>query len=185
MARAHAYGRPGAYNAPLGTDTFLFDSNGIIPNSSLPLVIRRGAVTPDSNDPPKAFEQVFARNGWTNSWRNGVYDYHHYHSTAHEVMGVAAGSATIRFGGEDGETVAVSAGDVIVIPAGVGHARIKASDDFEVVGAYAGGREWDIVGDDPNQLAAAKQRIAQVPAPDADPVDGPNGPVMKLWAGGG
>jgi uncharacterized protein YjlB len=181
MARAQAYGRPGAYNAPLGTHTFVFDDNGLIPNSPLPLVVREGAVTPDREDPPKAFERVFLKNGWTGSWRNGVFDYHHYHSTAHEVMGVATGSATIRFGGEDGETVAVSAGDVIIIPAGVGHACIKASSDFEVIGAYADGREWDIIRDDPGQIAAARQRIAQVPLPGADPVDGPDGPLMKLW----
>jgi uncharacterized protein YjlB len=181
MARAQAYGVPGGYNAPLGTDTFLFEDDGLIPNSALPLIVRKGAITPDAGDPAKAFERSFARNGWTNSWRDGIFDYHHYHSNAHEVIGIAAGSATVRFGGEAGETIGLSAGDVVVIPAGVGHARIKQSDDLLVVGAYAEGRDWDIVRDDAGAIAAARRRIALVPLPGADPVDGATGPLMKLW----
>jgi uncharacterized protein YjlB len=181
MARAQAYGVPGGYNAPLGTDTFLFEDDGLIPNSALPLIVRKGAITPDAGDPAKAFERSFARNGWTNSWRDGIFDYHHYHSTAHEVIGIAAGSATVRFGGEAGETVGLSAGDVVVIPAGVGHARINQSDDLLVVGAYADGRDRDIVRDDPGAIAAARRRVALVPLPGADPVDGATGPLMKLW----
>jgi uncharacterized protein YjlB len=182
MTRATAYGRPGQYNAPLGTDTFLFEDDGTIPNSPLPLIVRRAAVTPSANDPARAFEQTFARNGWTNAWRDGIYDYHHYHSTAHEVIGIAAGSATVRFGGEGGETVGLTAGDVAVIPAGVGHARIAQSGDLLVVGAYADGRDWDIVRDtDSAAIAAARRRIAQVPLPAADPVDGESGPLVKLW----
>ncbi len=181
MARAEAYGRQNGYNAPLGTDVFLFEDDGRVPNSSLPLIVRQGAITPDARDPAKAFEQTFAKNGWTNSWRNGIFDYHHYHSTAHEALGIAIGSATVQFGGENGETIGLSAGDVVVIPAGVAHARIRASDDLLVVGAYAGGREWDIMRDDPGAIAAARKRIAEVPLPSADPVDGADGPLMKLW----
>jgi uncharacterized protein YjlB len=182
MAHAPAYGQPGRYDAPLGTHVLVFEDDGLIPNSPLPLVIRQGAVTPDAADPPKSFERLFAKNGWTNSWRDGVFDYHHYHSNAHEVLGVATGSATIRFGGENGETFGVSAGDVVIIPAGVGHACIKASEDFFCVGAYDGGRDYDIMTGDPGQIAAARQRIAAVPTPGADPVDGASGPLMKLWS---
>lgn len=182
MARAKGYGAAGRYNAPLKTDTFIFEDDGLVPNSRLPLVVRQGAVTPDSGDPAAAFERVFAKNGWTNSWRDGIFDYHHYHSTAHEVLGVAAGSATVQFGGEAGETVGLTAGDVVVIPAGVAHARIKESDDLLVVGAYADGRDWDIIRADGGQIAAARKNIAAVPQPSADPVDGETGPLMKLWA---
>jgi uncharacterized protein YjlB len=182
MTRAKGYGQVGRYNAPLGTDTFVFDDNGLIPNSRLPLIVRRGAVPPAADDPAKAFERVFGQNGWTNGWRaDDIFDYHHYHSTAHEVLGIAAGSATVRFGGDDGEAVGLTAGDVVVIPAGVGHAKLKASDDLLVVGAYADGRDWDIVRDDAGAIAAARRRIALVPLPGADPVDGATGPLMTLW----
>src|SRR3954454_20600555 len=81
MAGAAAYGRPGQYNAPLGTDTFIFQDDGSVPNSRLPLIVRQGAITPDASDPASAFERTFAKNGWTKSWRDGIFDYHHYHST--------------------------------------------------------------------------------------------------------
>jgi len=182
MTQAKGYGTPGGYNAPLGTDTFVFADDGLIPNNRLPLIVRRGAITPDASDPASAFERTFARNGWTGTWRNGIYDYHHYHSTAHEVLGIASGSATVRFGGEGGETVGLTAGDVAVIPAGVGHALLNGSDDLLVVGATAEGRDYDLIRDDPHAIAAARQRIAQVPLPDADPIDGVSGPLTKLWA---
>ncbi|MCB5173731.1 cupin domain-containing protein [Microvirga lenta] len=184
MAQAKGYGAPGEYNAPLKTDTYVFKDNGLIPNNSLPLIVRRAAIRPSSPDPAKAFENTFQKNGWTNSWRNGIHDYHHYHSTAHEVLGIAMGSGSVRFGGESGELVAVTAGDVVVIPAGVGHALINDNGELLVVGAYAGGRDWDEIRDDPGAIEAARKRIAEVPLPDADPVDGANGPLMKLWSNG-
>ena len=185
MAQAKGYGVAGAYNAPLKTDTYLFKDSGLIPNSALPLIVRQGAVTPGGSDPAKTFEETFRRNGWTNSWRNGIFDYHHYQSTAHEVLGIVSGSASVRFGGESGDVVALSAGDVVVVPAGVGHALIRGSDDLLVVGAYADGRDWDTIRDDPQAIAEARRRIAQVPLPASDPVDGPNGPLTRLWTRGG
>jgi uncharacterized protein YjlB len=182
MTQAKGYGEPGGYNVPLSTETFIFADDGLIPNSHLPLIVRHGAITPDKSDPAKAFERTFAANGWTGCWRNGIYDYHHYHSTAHEVLGIVSGSGMVRFGGESGETVGLTTSDVVVIPAGVGHALINASDDFLVVGAYADGREWDLLRDDPQVIAVARQRIAQVPFPSTDPVDGADGPLMKLWS---
>jgi uncharacterized protein YjlB len=162
------------------TDTFLFEDDGTIPNSALPLIVRRGAVTPEADDPAATFERIFAQNGWTQSWRNGIFDYHHYHSTAHEVLGIARGRAEVRFGGEGGRTLAVAPGDVVVIPAGVGHCLVEGSRDLLVVGAYGEGRDWDIVRD-PAAITAARERIAAVPLPRADPIDGADGPLTHLW----
>jgi uncharacterized protein YjlB len=185
MAQAKGYGTPHGYNVPHGTETYVFQDNGIIPNNSLPLIVRRGAIPPSPADPAKSFETTFRENGWSNSWRNGIHDYHHYHPDAHEVLGIAAGSASVRFGGEDGELVAVTAGDVVIVPAGVGHALINGSDEFLVVGAYADDRDYDTIRDDPTVIAQSRKRIAEVPLPDADPVDGTDGPLMKLWYSGG
>jgi len=182
MAQAKGYGDPRGYNAPLGTETYIFKNNGIVPNNTLPLIVRRGAIPPSADDPPKAFKTTFAKNGWTNAWLGGIEDYHHYHPDTHEVLGVVTGSGSIRFGGEDGELIAVTMGDVIIIPAGVAHALINASDDFAVVGAYPDGRDYEMVRDDPKALPSSQQRIAQVPLPDMDPVDGANGPLTKLWS---
>jgi uncharacterized protein YjlB len=182
MAHAKGYGVTHAYNVPLGTETFVFEDNGLIPNNTLPLIVKRRAMSPAAADPAKSLQTMFSKNGWTNAWQNGIFDYHHYHSTAHEVLGVVSGSASVRFGGEEGELVGITSGDVVVIPAGVGHALINKSEDFSVVGAYADGRDCDIIRDDPNAIAEARKRIAQVPLPDAEPVDGAGGPLIKLWS---
>src|SRR5437588_12963417 len=110
-----------------------FKDDGIFPNSPLALLFYWHAIATNAKDPASVFEQRFAENDWTNSWRDGVYSFPHYHSTSHEVLGVYRGSATLRLGGERGRNVAVQAGDVIVIPAGVAHQYIGPSDHLGVV----------------------------------------------------
>src|SRR5439155_19625789 len=114
---------------------FNFKDDGIFPNSVLPLLLYERALITEAKDPASVFEQRFAENDWSNSWRNGVYPFPHYNSTSHEVLVVYSGAATLRLGGEHGKEVEVRAGDVIVIPAGVSHQNVGASNDFGVVGA--------------------------------------------------
>ena len=105
----------------------------------------------------------------------------HYHSSAHEVLGVFSGSARVQFGGETGIVLEVRAGDVVVIPAGVSHRNLGASRNFGVVGAYPNGQSWDMQYGKPGERPAADQRIARVPIPATDPVCGVDGPVCALW----
>ena len=97
------------------------------------------------DDPqPEWFERRFALHGWTGSWRDGVFDWHHYHLTTHEVLGCYAGRAILLLGGEAGQRVTLSAGDVVIIPAGLAHKRLDAEAGFAVVGAYRGGVRPDM-----------------------------------------
>ena len=111
---------------------FTFEDDGSIPNSTLPLLVYRNAVPAD----PAAIERIFAANGWPPAWRNGVHPFHHFHSSAHEVLGVARGEASVLFGGPDGTVLPVQAGDVVVVPAGVAHCNQGQSSDLLIVGAY-------------------------------------------------
>ena len=104
-------------------------------------VIHRGV----GEDHPAWFERRFAENGWTGSWRNGVFGWDHYHATTHEVLGCYAGRALLQLGGPEGARHEIQAGDVMVIPAGCAHRRISGSGDFAVVGAYPGGVSPDMV----------------------------------------
>ena len=126
-------------------------------------------------------EQTFAKHRWTDGWRDGVYDFHHYHSTAHEVLGCYAGRATLQLGGPNGPTVTIACGDVIVLPAGSAHKRVEATRDFRVVGAYERGLDYDMLLGDPSVRMGAEQRIRDVPPPKHDPIYGDAGPLMRAW----
>ncbi|MBB3356907.1 MULTISPECIES: cupin domain-containing protein [unclassified Novosphingobium] len=163
-------------------ESFVLPEHGWVPNNpKLPVLLHRGAVDVGSCDETaKAFEAAFKANGWPPQWRDGIFDYHHYHSTAHEALGVAAGTATLTIGGPDGRELQVEAGDALVLPTGTGHRSIEASDDFLVVGAYPLGQNWDICREAPSD--AARQRMAKLPVPDADPLRGSTGPLTERWA---
>jgi uncharacterized protein YjlB len=160
----------------------LFKDDGRIPNNpELPLLVYPG-VLPQSADLPSKCEALFWDNGWGGAWRNGVFPYHHYHSTAHEVLGVVRGSARIAFGGPEGITAEVKAGDVIVIPAGVGHRNLGLSGDFLVIGAYPRGQSWDLRTGEPGERPQVLENIRNVPLPEEDPVFRDEGPLLEHWA---
>ena len=130
-----------------------------------------------------AIEDRFRAHGWGNSWRDGVYGTHHYHSEAHEALGVYAGRARVQFGGERGPVFEVRAGDALVIPAGVAHKRLDSSGDFGVVGAYPPGQSPDMCYGVKGERPASDERIARVSGPQTDPVFGGDGPLLELWGG--
>jgi uncharacterized protein YjlB len=161
-------------------ETYRFDDDGVIPNSRLPVLMydevaeARGAAE---------CEELFARHGWLGAWRNGIYPFHHFHSIAHEVLGIVAGEATVMLGGPQGRELRVARGQVLVLPAGTGH-RNLGGQDLLVVGAYPGGMDWDLCRGDPADHDAVRANIARVPLPDADPVRGVGGPLTSLWNAG-
>ncbi len=159
----------------------LFTDDGSVPNNSrLPLVVYRG-VLGTGRGAAAACETLFSGNGWSGGWRGGVYPYHHYHSTAHEALGVVAGSARVRFGGERGKVVELRAGDVVVIPAGVAHKGEGASPDLLIVGAYPGGRGPDMRVPGKGDRERALANVGAVPLPAGDPVAGRAGPLLGCW----
>jgi len=157
-----------------------FSRNGWVPNNDrLPVLIYHGVFEISDADPAANFEQVFHRSGWSPQRLNGIYDFHHYHSTAHEVLGIAGGQARIVLGGPNGYELKVSAGDVLVLPTGTGHCRLQSSGDFLVVGGYPPSQSWDICRSAPSQ--AERERMRTLPFPLSDPLTGPGGALTRLW----
>jgi uncharacterized protein YjlB len=161
-------------------ETWVAPPGDRIPNHpSFPVLIYHGVAA--AADGPDAARALFGEHGWGGSWVDGVFDFHHFHSTSHEALAVVAGAATLELGGPQGEAFDVAAGDVLVLPAGTGHRRATARDGFTVVGAYPAGQEdYDLLrGESPEEVAAARERIAALPAPPGDPVGGAG---VAQWA---
>lgn len=162
-------------------DYYLHDAGEVPNNRFLPLIIYRRAFAGDGEELAEEIEKVFARHGWPPAWRYGIHDFPHYHSTAHEVLGVYRGRARVRFGHTGGVETELQAGDVVVIPAGVGHECLESTADFHAVGAYPDGQEPDMMKGLAGERPAADHRIEKVPLPKADPAQGREGPMMDLW----
>ncbi len=161
------------------TETRRFEDDGAIPNNpDRCLLLYRGVLEPGDAEPVK---QRFRDHQWGDAWVNGVFDWHHFHSTAHEVLGCIGGSAKVQFGGESGEAFTIRAGDVVVIPAGVGHCNLEASADFQVVGAYPEGQSADMNRETADE--AIRRNIREVPLPAQDPVVGGEGELLRIWKG--
>jgi uncharacterized protein YjlB len=163
----------------------VFADDGLVPNNPMPFLIYKGAVAPDRSHPEETIEKLFGANGWGAMWRNGVYDFLHYHATVHEVLGIARGHARVRFGGDRGKVFEISAGDVAILPAGTGHQCLSATPDFSVVGAYPPGPPMDLVRPTPESHAKALKTIPEVKLPKTDPVMGAGGPLVRLWRAAG
>ncbi len=159
----------------------VFEDDGLVPNNPMPFLVYKSAVDVDNDHPEKTIEGLFGAHGWGAMWRNGVYDYLHYHATVHEALGVARGHARVRFGGDAGKEFEIKAGDVAVLPAGTGHQCLSASRDFCVVGAYPPGPEMQITRPTPENHARAVKTIPQVRLPKTDTVLGADGPLLRLW----
>jgi len=162
-------------------ELFYFKDDGNIPNSKLPLAVYRNAFSARQNAGASWLEKIFESNNWTNGWRNGIFRFHHYHSTSHEVLGIYAGDALLHLGGEKGEKVQVTAGDIIIIPAGVGHKNIESTKDFAVVGAYPDGMDYDLLRGESAERPQADHNITKVPIPEFDPLLGKHKGISRIW----
>jgi uncharacterized protein YjlB len=165
----------------LKPNAYHFADDGLIPNNPMPLLIYKRAVEVARADPAQAIEDLFGGNGWGQMWRNGIFDYAHYHATVHEALGVARGHALVLFGGEQGDAIELKPGDVAVLPAGTGHKRLFATHDFQVVGAYPPGPQMQITLPTPDNYRRALRTIPHVPLPESDPVYGRDGALLELW----
>lgn len=160
---------------------FYFVEDSVTPNNRLPVLIYSDLLGEVKEDYTDFLEKKFQENNWTNNWRDTILSEHHYHTTSHEVLGISKGSVDLQLGGEKGKRFQVSAGDVLIIPAGVAHRSLDRHSDYEVIGGYPEGRAWDLIFCEPEKFHEAKKRIAALPLPETDPIFGDKGPLIEFW----
>lgn len=151
-----------------------FGKDKDVPNSVLPALLYRDVLAPNVARKGERFRTVFKKNGWTGLWTDTIYDYTHFHSNAHEVLGIAEGKVTVKLGGESGRLFRLKAGDMLVIPAGVGHRRAGGDEGLKVIGAYPPGQSHF-------DMKRKGRAVPKVPLPPTDPVYGEDGPAVRFW----
>lgn len=163
----------------VAVEQYRFDDDGVIPNNWLPvLVYRQVCLEKNKSD---CFQSTFVKNGWTNNWRDVIMPYDHFHSSTHEVLGVGRGHVTLHVGGRSGINLFVEAGDMVILPAGVGHYSLPGSSDYEIVGGYPDGRAWDVLTGMEDDRSNVLARIRAIPIPLTDPLNGEYGTLSKYW----
>jgi uncharacterized protein YjlB len=161
---------------------FLIKQNGFFPNNAaLPVMLYKNALHLPEEDKEELVKELFQQNGWTNNWVDGIYNYHHYHSTTHEVLGVIQGKCTLLLGGEKGIKQKLEEGDVVVLPAGISHMNLESSDDFTCVGGYPDGGDYDMNYGKEEEHPKVDENIKKVPVPHTDPLYGKEGPLLDNW----
>lgn len=159
--------------------SYRLNAEGFFPNNTLPLVVYKSAL--DLNATSEDIKKTLKENAWENAWTGSVFTYQHYHSTAHEVLCVYKGNATLLFGGEKGIAMLLKKGDVVIIPAGVAHKNLNASEEFNCVGAYPEGQQYDVNEGTEEEYAQAIEHISMLSLPASDPVFGTTGPLLDEW----
>lgn len=163
-------------------EIYNLSDDGRIPNSKYPVIVYHRVFSLEGDQAADFLEKTFAENGWSNAFRWRVYDYHHYHTNTHEVLGVYAGNAVLQIGGPEGERLDVQVGDVIVLPAGTGHISLEHSTDFAVVGAYPNAAEPDLIKIDDRRPDGVREKVDAVPVPNLDPIFGDHSSgVVQSW----
>lgn len=98
----------------------------------------------------------------------------HFHSNAHEVLGIAEGHVTVILGGAQGRRFRLKARDMLAIPAGVGHRRIGGDARLKVIGAYPPGQSH-------RDMKRKGRAVPRVALPPTDPFYGKDGPLVRCW----
>ncbi len=155
--------------------------DGVFPNICLPVLLYKGALDIPLLFPATHVKHWFEKHGWSNSWDAGIFEYHHYHSITHEVLGIYKGHTKLQLGGPAGPVIFIEKGDVLVIPAGVAHKNLGAENSVGVVGAYPDGRNYDMNYGKPGERPRTDENIKNVPVPANDPVFGRDKGLSSIW----
>ena len=163
-------------------------AHNLIPNTSIqnkPLLHYHGAFPPGSLTASAVESHLSSVGVVEPQWRFTMYSTTHFHSTSHEVLCISRGKARLCFGGDDNPgkvETQVEKGDVLVLPAGVGHRLLEdltTGGGFEMVGSYPNGYNWDMCYGKKGEENEV-QGIAKLPWFEKDPIYGDQGPALDV-----
>jgi len=161
-------------------ETYYFNDDGVIPNNKLPVIVYQKVI--DGKDASDWLENTFKKNNWLNNWRDIVLPYDHFHSNTHEVLGLGRGKVSLKIGGVNGKIFDLNMGDVLIIPAGVGHHSVSAHTNYQFVGGYPNGNDWDLkTGLEEHERTTILKAISNQAIPDKDPIFGQEGLLLAKW----
>ena len=159
----------------------IINRNGNFPNNeSLPLIIYKNVIHFE-NVTAKEIQKFLHKNKWINSWVDGIYNYHHYHSNTHEALIVYDGHCRVEIGGDKGNQYEIEKGDVIIFPAGVSHKNLTSTKDFKTIGSYPIDVDYDMNYGKAEEHPKVDENIKQVPLPNTDPIFGEDGLLFQYW----
>ncbi len=155
--------------------------DGVFPGNRLPVLHYKKAIPIPLFFAAEKVEHLFRQHNWTNTRRQGICTYDHYHSTTHEAIAAIKGRTVIMFGGEKGWHITLCKGDIVIIPAGVAHKNLGNEKDIICVGGYPGGKDPDMNYGDPAERPRTDKNIRSLSIPGTGPLYGVNDPIIKVW----
>ncbi|PVH79587.1 hypothetical protein DL98DRAFT_589217 [Cadophora sp. DSE1049] len=165
-----------------------FQPTRFVPNNKLPVLVYRDVLPRPHNE--GSAEELPDKNHWKKggTWR--AVPRHHFHPNTHECYAVFQGHSTLNVGrgpldavDDGGGLIHLSAGDAIVLPAGVSHCSVQSSDDYRYIGVYPeGSPRWkNEYCKDVARAEILQEEASNAPLPSNDPFKGIDGPLMKFW----
>ena len=159
-----------------------FRADSKIPNNpSLPVLVYRKVLDPNTADKDRVFKKHFEKSGWCGMWTGFIFDYHHFHTNTHEALAIAKGHVRVMIGGDAGKELDLQAGDLIVLPVGTGHKMVTSSENLVVVGAYPPGQKDYNICKSVTECPDAQEEISNLALPENDPFYGVPEPLRSFW----
>mmetsp|Transcript_16151 Transcript_16151/g.24598 ORF Transcript_16151/g.24598 Transcript_16151/m.24598 type:complete len:208 (-) Transcript_16151:1035-1658(-) len=145
---------------------FMKDDGTFPNNENHPLMIYKNCFHGSQSEA----EMKIVEGGWTSPWVWGVFTFHHYHSTAWELLLCVQGEAQIQLGGPSGPTIRVERGDLMLVPPGFAHKQLSERGGFALLGAYPDcqGVNVDTLKGKPSDQQ--RRNILDCPTPHKDPI---------------
>lgn len=167
-------------------EQYRFERTQDTPNNVMPVLVYRSAFS--TATPIGELRNILHSNRWQADGPVEANKTPVFHSKTHVLHAIVRGKCQLLVGGTQygpppGQMIYLSAGDIIVYPAGISHCLVQ-SDNYEFVTFYP---EKSNKRDDCECRASASamktylKNIEKVAMPKYDPLHGKEGALVEIW----